>query len=281
MSIQASSSKGRLAPREPARRLGWKSLPGGVRRLVIVLALLAAWQLYVSLSGVSPLLVRGPIDVAAALWEDGLTHNVLGPATLTTLKVLVVGMAIGMLGGFLLATIATLWEAGQDILSTLSSMANPLPAIAILPLAMLWFGQSPQALVLVIVHSTMWPIAINTSTGFRTINPTIHMVARNLGLKGLRMVVLVLLPAALPHILTGVKTGWAFGWRTIVAAELVFGVAGATAGLGWYINIARYYLNTEKVFAGLVVIMLIGLVIEMLFGLFERRTVQRWGMKSA
>jgi len=247
---------------------------------LIVAILVVAWQAYVSISQINPLLLRGPIDVAQALWNDIVVRHTLPPATLATLRVLLLGMAVGTAGALILATLASLSDVGQDLLSTLSSMLNPLPAIAILPIATLWLGLTTQALVLVLVHATLWPVAINTTMGFRTVNRTIHMVGRNLGLKGVRMVMLVLLPAALPHILTGLKTGWAFGWRTIIAAELVFGVAGAKGGLGWYINESKTFLDIDKVFAGLVVIAVIGIVIEAFFGLIERQTVQRWGMKT-
>jgi NitT/TauT family transport system permease protein len=257
----------------------WKILPGWARQGLIVVVLVAAWQVYVTVSQVNSLLVRGPWDVAQALRTD-FTNGRLPPATLATLQVLLLGMLVGTAGALVLATLASLSEIGQDILSTLSSMFNPLPAIAILPLATLWLGLTTKSLVLVLVHATMWPIAINTSMGFRTVNRTIHMVGRNLGLKGIRMVALVLLPAALPHILTGLKTGWAFGWRTIIAAELVFGVAGAKGGLGWYINESKTFLDIDKVFAGLVVIAVIGILIEGIFTLVERQTVQRWGMKT-
>jgi NitT/TauT family transport system permease protein len=90
----------------------------------------------------------------------------------------------------------------------------------------------------------------------------------------------VFLPAALPSLLSGLKLGWSFGWRTAIAAELVFGVAGASGGLGWYINNARYSLNTPAVFAGLVVISLLGIVVEALFSVIERYTVIKWGMKQ-
>ena len=264
----------------PRRAFGWSTLPGFARRTIIVAALLVGWQVYVQASDVSPLLVRSPLEVARALWADSVQRNVIPAATAQTLSLLLLGMLAGIVGGLLLATLASLTEVGQDILSTLSSMLNPLPAIAILPLATIWLGLTPQALVLVLVHATLWPIAINTSTGFRTINRTVYMVARNLGLRGLRLVWLVLLPAALPHILTGFKTAWAFGWRTIVAAELVFGVAGGKAGLGFYINNSKTFLDIDKVFAGLVVIALIGVLIEMAFGLIERQTVARWGMRT-
>jgi NitT/TauT family transport system permease protein len=266
--------------RMPRRSFGWTSIPGFARRTIIVAVLLVAWQVYVQASGISPLLLRSPLEVAQALWSDSVRRNVIPAATAQTLSLLLLGMLAGILGGLLLATLASLTEVGQDILSTLSSMLNPLPAIAILPLAMIWLGLTPQALVLVLVHATIWPIAINTSTGFRTINRTVYMVARNLGLRGVRLVGLVLLPAALPHILTGFKTAWAFGWRTIVAAELVFGVAGGRAGLGFYINNSKTFLDIDKVFAGLVVIAIIGVLIEMVFGLIERQTVARWGMRT-
>ena len=143
---------------------------------------------------------------------------------------------------------------GDDLLVLLTSMLNPLPSIAILPLAILWFGLSETALIIVIANAVTWPIAINVSTGFRTVNPTILAVGRNIGLRGWRLVRDVLLPAALPHTISGLKTGWAFGWRTIIAAELVFGVAGGGGGLGNYINDARYFLQIPEVFAGLVTI---------------------------
>ena len=265
----------------PKRAFGWASLPGIARRAIIVGVLLAVWQAYVALSGVSPLLVRSPSEIGAALWHDTVVNHAIPSATYETLLLLCLGMLAGIAGGLALATLASLTDAGQDLLSTLSSMLNPLPAIAILPLATIWLGLTPQALVLVLVHATMWPIAINTSTGFRTVNPTIHMVGRNLGLRGLSMVVRVLLPAALPNILTGFKTAWAFGWRTIIAAELVFGVAGGKAGLGFYINNSKTFLDIDKMFAGLIMIAVIGVLIEILFGLIERETVVRWGMKTS
>jgi len=259
---------------------GWAAVPTLVRRLLVLLVLLAAWQAYVVLTDISPLLLRSPTDVALALWSGTVQGGEIPAATLQTLLLLTLGLLAGMAGGLLLASAAALTELGQDVLSTLSSMLNPLPAIAILPLATIWLGLTPQALILVLVHATVWPVAINTTTGFRTVNRTTYLVARTLGLRGPRLVARVLLPAALPHILTGVKTAWAFGWRTIIAAELVFGVAGGRAGLGFYINNSKAFLDIDKMLAGLVVIAAIGVLIDVVFGLVEARTVRRWGMRT-
>ena len=116
--------------------------------------------------------------------------------------------------------------------------------------------------------------------GFRTVNPTLLAVGRNIGLSGWRLVRDVLVPAALPHTISGLKTGWAFGWRTIIAAELVFGVAGGKGGLGFFINDARYFLRTPEIFAGLVTIAIIGIALDLCFSYLEKRTVLKWGMKS-
>jgi NitT/TauT family transport system permease protein len=255
-----------------------RGLPTTARRALVLIAILVLWQGYVTLSNVPPLLIPSPLAVAQALLQD-IASGRIPTATYTTLHSLVVGTLLGMLAGFALASLAVLCRPGQDLLALLSAILNPLPSIAILPLAMIWFGLNETAIIFVILQATMWPIAIATDMGFRTISPTLHMVARNLGLRGVRLVLDVLLPAALPHILSGIKTGWAFGWRTVVAAELVFGVAGAAGGLGWYINDSRYFLNTANVFAGLVVISLLGILVDLVFTLIEQQTVVKWGMK--
>ena len=258
----------------------WSRLPAAARYGVLTFGLLALWQLYVTAARVPPLLFSSPLGVAQAL-VSGLGSGRLIAATGGTLEVLLAGLAIGSAVGFALASFAAFSRFGQDLLSVLSAIFNPLPSIAILPLAMIWFGLRPQSIVFVVALATVWPVALNADNGFRTISVTTQLAARNLGLRGWRMVRDVLLPAALPAIITGLKSAWAFGWRTVVAAELVFGVAGSSGGLGWYINNARYFLQTADIFAGLVVISALGILVEGLFALLERRTVVRWGMKRA
>jgi NitT/TauT family transport system permease protein len=260
-------------------RKTWGSLPTGPRRAALLGALVGFWQLYVSFSGVDPLLISSPWDVAKALLE-GFTEGRLLDATVITLRILLTSMVIGMVIAAVLTTLATWTRIGEDILVLLTSILNPLPSIAILPLAILWFGLNTTALTVVIVNAVVWPIAINVSMGFRTVNPTLLSVGRNIGLSGWRLVRDVLVPAALPHTISGLKTGWAFGWRTIIAAELVFGVAGGKGGLGFFINDARYFLRTPEIFAGLVTIALIGIALDLVFSFVEKRTVVKWGMKS-
>lgn len=133
------------------------------------------------------------------------------------------GYLLGIVLAFVLTSLAVSTQLGRDLLGTLTAMFNPLPAIALLPLALLWFGLGQNSLIFVLVHSVLWALALNTYAGFLGVSETLRMAGRNYGLRGLRFVLLILVPAALPSILAGLKIGWAFAWRTLIAAELVFG----------------------------------------------------------
>jgi len=211
---------------------------------------------------------------------DSIVSGVLPARAWASIKVLLMGYACGVVLAALLTALAIMSRIGTDFLETMTSMFNPLPAIALLPLALIWFGLGIPSLVFVIVHSVLWAVALNTLSGFRSVPETLRMSGRNFGLKGARYVGLILIPAAFPSILAGLKIGWAFAWRTLVAAELVFGVSSRSGGLGWYIFEARAELETARVFAGLFAVILIGLVIEaVIFRAIEARTVTLWGMQ--
>jgi NitT/TauT family transport system permease protein len=181
----------------------------------------------------------------------------------------------------IMTSLAVSSRIGRDLLETLTAMFNPLPAIALLPLALLWFGLGDRSLIFVILHSTLWPLALATYGGFQSVPETLRLAGRNYGLRGPRLVFHVLVPAALPAILSGLKIAWAFAWRTLIAAELVFGVSSGNGGLGWYIFQNRNELYTDKVFAGLASVILIGLLVETaVFQPLERITVKRWGVRQ-
>ena len=258
------------------------SVPGSVaRKAALLVGLLVLWEAWTRLFAVSPLLFPPATAVLTAFARSIAGGEIPGYAA-QSLEMLLTGMAIGGALALLLTTLAVTTRVGRDLLETLTSMFNPLPAIALMPLALLWFGLGPRALVFVIVHSVLWPMALNTYTGFVAVPPTLRRVGQNLGLSGWRLVTGILLPAAFPYILSGVKIGWAFAWRTIIAAEMVFGVAGSQGGLGWFIYQNRFEMNTDLVFAGLLTVIVIGLLVEHLFFRWlERRTVHRWGMSTS
>lgn len=251
-----------------------------VRKLTVLLAAIVIWELYTRTAEVPALIFPTFVDTIAALWK-GLFQYDLATQTWTSLKILFAGYAIGMAIGATLSFIAVSGRFGSDILSTLASMLNPLPAIALLPLALIWFGLGAKSLVFVLLHSIVWPVALNTHTGFMSVSEPLRMVGRNYGLRNVRYVAKVLIPAAFPSILAGLKLGWAFAWRTLIAAELVFGAASEGGGLGWFIFASRNELDIAGAFAGLLVVILIGFVVEnVVFRKIEERTLVRWGMQS-
>jgi NitT/TauT family transport system permease protein len=159
-------------------------------------------------------------------------------------------------------------------------MFNPLPAIAFLPISLIWFGVGDKSIIFVLIHSVLWAVALNTHSGFKSVSNTLRMVGRNCGLSGLGYVAKILIPAAFPAILTGLKIGWAFAWRTLIAAELVFGASSGSGGLGWYIYESKTMLDIPNVFAGLLTVILIGLLVDnLIFRKIENMTVKKWGMQ--
>jgi NitT/TauT family transport system permease protein len=250
----------------------------GVRRFVILVLLAVAWQAY-SVPLDNPLIFPTFSSTVAA-FVQAIASGELVARTAVSIKVLLVGYAAGVALAAVVTTFAVSTRIGTDFLSTLTAMFNPLPAIALLPLALLWFGLGMPSLVFVLIHSVLWPVSLNTHSGFLSVSETLRMAGYNYGLTGIRYVVRILVPAAFPSILTGLKIGWAFAWRTLIAAELVFGVSSGSGGLGWYIFENRNELEIANVFAGLITVMSIGILVEsVVFRTIETRTVRKWGMQ--
>jgi NitT/TauT family transport system permease protein len=252
---------------------------GWLRKTIILVAIMVAWQLYARQLN-NPLLVP-TFTATVSAFIAGMASGDLAQKVANSVILLLKGYAIGLALAMTLTALAMVSRIGNDILETLTSAFNPLPAVALLPLALLWFGLGDIAIIFVLVHSVLWSVALNTHSGFRSVSNTLRMVGRNYGLKGPRLIMKILIPAAFPSILTGLKIGWAFAWRTLIAAELVFGVSSGKGGLGWYIYENKNMLDIPSVFGGLLTVILIGLVVEnVIFRNIEAVTVRRWGMQS-
>jgi NitT/TauT family transport system permease protein len=252
---------------------------GWLRKAVILLVIAVAWQAYAQRLN-NPLLVPTFSATIEAFW-GGIVSGDIPQKMSNSVQLLLKGYALGLALAMTLTALAIMSRIGTDLLETLTSAFNPLPAIALLPLALIWFGLGDASIMFVLVHSVLWAVALNTHSGFRSVSNTLRMVGRNYGLRGISFVTKILIPAAFPSILTGLKIGWAFAWRTLIAAELVFGVASGKGGLGWFIFESKNQLDIPEVFAGLLTIIMIGLMVEnVVFRTIENRTVRRWGMQN-
>ncbi|MEW6257379.1 MAG: ABC transporter permease [Pseudomonadota bacterium] len=259
----------------------WERLAdsGVFRKAMVLLALALAWQAY----GVwlnNPLLFPTFGETVAALVTSTLSGE-LPAATFHSIWLLLQGYVVGLAVAALATAFAITTRIGADLLETLTSMFNPLPSIALLPLAMIWFGLGEGSIIFVLVHAVLWAVALNTHAGFRSVSTTWRMVGQNYGLSSFAYVSKILIPGALPSILTGLKIGWAFAWRTLIAAELVFGVSSSGGGLGWFIFQNKNQLEIPNVFAGLLMVIIFGLLVDnCIFRVLEQRTIRRWGMQS-
>ena len=259
----------------------WQRLvnQGWLRKTFILVVIAVAWELYARRLN-NPLLVPTFSATLEAMW-GGIASGDIPQKVANSVVLLLKGYTTGLILAMTLTALAMMFRLGNDLLETLTSAFNPLPAIALLPLALIWFGLGDASIIFVLVHSVLWAVALNTHSGFRSVTNTLRMVGRNCGLKGIRFIVLILIPAAFPSILTGLKIGWAFAWRTLIAAELVFGVSSGKGGLGWYIYENKNMLDIPAVFAGLFTVILIGLTVEnLIFRNIEKATVRRWGMQT-
>jgi NitT/TauT family transport system permease protein len=250
-----------------------------LRKALILVAIATAWEAYARHLN-NPLLVP-TFSATLEAFQAGIVSGDIPQKVVNSVVLLLKGYGLGLVLAMLFTALAMMSRLGNDLLETLTSAFNPLPAIALLPLALIWFGLGDVSIIFVLVHSVLWAVALNTHAGFRSVSNTLRMVGRNYGLSGPRFILKILIPAAFPSILTGLKIGWAFAWRTLIAAELVFGVSSGKGGLGWYIYENKNMLDIPAVFAGLLTVILIGLTVENLFFRnIEAATVQKWGMQS-
>jgi NitT/TauT family transport system permease protein len=263
------------APLTPWERV-WRI--DAIRQATLLVVLAALWQAYaVSLN--NNLVLPSFSEALAALWDGFITGPLLARAW-TSVRILVMGYAAGIAVAAVLTLLAISTRLGSDLLNLLTAMFNPLPAIALLPIALLWFGLGAGSILFVLVHAVLWPLALNTHAGFRAVGETLRLAGQSFGLRGVRFAAKILIPAAFPAILSGLKIGWAFAWRTLIAAELVFGVSSGGGGLGWYIFENRNQLEIANVFAGLLTVIGLGLLVEgIIFRVIERITIRRWGMQ--
>ena len=259
----------------------WEKLynQGWLRKTFIILVISIAWETYARFLD-NELLVPTLTNTLTALW-GGLAGGEILQKAVNSVRLLLQGYALGLMLAMLFTALAMMSQLGNDLLETLTAMFNPLPAIALLPLSLIWFGLGDKSIIFVLVHSVLWAVALNTHSGFKSVSNTLRMVGRNYGLSGFGYVRKILIPAAFPSILTGLKIGWAFAWRTLIAAELVFGATSGKGGLGWYIYENKNLLDIPAVFAGLLTVILIGLAVEnLVFRNIEAATVRKWGMQN-
>ena len=272
--LPANAAHELIGSARPTQESRWRV---AARTAFPFLVLAVAWEITARLGVFPPKLFPSLVEVGAAFWR--LTANGILPhhAFDTVLRLLggfslaaIVGVAIGILMGRS--------RRAEDICLPLVSIMAPIPGIAWAPLFLLWFGLGGKPAMLLVAFVSAFPIIFNTWTGVKAVKEIWVRSAQAMGADDRRLFIKVIVPGALPYILTGLRLGLAQAWRTLVGVEML---AAVPWGLGWMIFGAREFLNTDVMLAGVVVIGALGLALEKLvFQRLERFTVQRWGMMT-
>jgi NitT/TauT family transport system permease protein len=255
-------------------RVSRASLFSWLRRGVFYLALLLLWEA-IARSGIWPdYLMPGPLAVLNAL-VVGFSSGLFLQAALVSLSRLAIGYGISLVVGLVLGLLIGRIRILEETVGSLILGLQALPSVCWLPLAILWLGLSEQAVIFVVVMGALFSITLGVDAGVKNTPPVYLKAARNMGARGVALYTQVILPAALPAILNGLKQGWTFAWRSLMAGELLF----FTLSLGNLLQNGRDLNDASQVMAVMVLIIIIGVAIDvLLFAPFERRVRERWGL---
>jgi NitT/TauT family transport system permease protein len=224
----------------------------------------------------SPVLLPDPKSVGEYLW-GAAKDGTLWQASLVTMRRLLLGYLIGIAAGLPLGLLTARFQFCEDTLGVLALGLQTLPSVCWVPLALIWFGQTEIAMLFVVIMGTLWSVTIATDNGVRTVPPIFARAARTMGSKRLHTWIKVILPASLPFIVSGMKQGWAFAWRSLMAAEIYVTILTGF-GLGHLLHYGRELNAMEQVIGIMIVIVVIGLLADkILFSPVERFLHRRWG----
>jgi NitT/TauT family transport system permease protein len=237
------------------------------------MALVLAWEAASRLGLWRPWVFPSPLAIARSFYS-GLADGTIPLGVLTSMRRLLVGYSLSLVGGVGLGLALARSRTLQDSIGTVVTGLQALPSICWLPLALLWFGLSETAILFVVVAGSLLAIAVATEAGVRNVPPLFVRAARTMGARGATLYLRVILPAALPQVLSGMRLGWTFAWRSLMAGELLF----VSGGLGQLLATGRELGDMARVMAVMVAIVTLGLLTEVLiFQRLDARVREVWG----
>ena len=248
-----------------------------LRSLSFFAVLIIAWEAASRAGWWSPVLVPSPLSIGKYLVASTADGTLLA-AGLVTMTRLGIGYVIGLLLGIPLGLLTARFRFAADTLGVLALGLQTLPSVCWVPLSLLWFGQTESAMLFIVIMGTLWAVLLATDHGIRQIPPIYRRAATTMGSSGFHLLWHVLLPASLPHLVSGMKQGWAFAWRSLMAAEIYVTVLTGF-GLGHLLHYGRELQAMDQVAAIMLVILIVGFVADKaLFSPWERFLRKRWGL---
>lgn len=244
------------------------------KKIAFYVGIILVWEAIFSLNIWSDYIFPSPVQVAEDL-AYGILDGSLTYGIATSMWRLIVGLAIAIAGGIMLGIFMARIEIVNQTIGSLVLGLQSIPSVAWVPLAFLWFGLTDAGIIFVTVAGALFAVTINTYSGIKNIPPSYTAAAKNMGASGAQLITNVMLPAAFPYLISGFKQGWAFGWRGVIGAEILF----SFLGLGFLLNVGRQLNDISQVIATMLVIMVIGILIDgFVFKKIERKVMSRWGL---
>ena len=244
------------------------------KKIAFYAGIIVVWQIVFSLNIWSVHIFPSPVQVAQDL-AYGVADGSLIFAIATSMWRLVIGLIISIASGITLGIFMARIESVNQTIGSLVLGLQSVPSVAWVPLALLWFGLTDAGIIFVTVASSLFAVTINTYSGMKNVPTSYIAAARNMGASGVQLITHVMLPAAFPYLISGFKQGWAFAWRGVIGAEIIF----SFLGLGFLLNVGRELNDISQVIATMLVIMVIGILIDgLVFKKIERKVMSRWGL---
>ncbi len=244
--------------------------------LLFFAGLLVLWHILVEARVWPEYILPSPLKVGAYI-AQAVADGSLPGATFITLRRLLCGYAVGLCIGIPAGFLTSRSRFAEETLGVIALGLQALPSVCWVPFAILAFGQTEAAMLFVVVMGCVWSVQIAADNGVRTVPPIYVQAAKTMGSKGLHTWLKVIVPAALPFIVSGMKQGWAFAWRSLMAAEIYVTIITGF-GLGQLLHAGREFIRMDQVIGIMLVIIAIGLLTDrILFSPWERFLHRRWG----
>ncbi|MFD2762086.1 ABC transporter permease [Lentibacillus juripiscarius] len=252
-------------------------MPVIIKRTLFFMALILIWEAVFQLDFWPDSMIPSPFTVATTIYA-GFADMTLVYDILASFRHLLIGLSISLVIGTLLGVLLAKVKIADETLGTMILALQSVPSIVWVPLAIIWFGFTEASIIFVVIIGGTFVMTMNMRIGIKNVAPIYLKAARTMGSKGMDLFMKVIVPASIPHAVTGVRLAWAFSWRALMAGEML----STGPGLGYTLSYASDFNNMSLVIGIIIIIGVIGSIVDQLiFQRMENKVLKRWGMEEA
>lgn len=253
-------------------------IPQWLQSVFWIILLIVIWELSSRLKLTNNFLLP-PFSQVMAEFVQQMKDGQFILQIINSFFMILIGVIISLFISAVIVLLCTWSKVVNSFIKTLCTILTPLPGVAIMPILIMFFGIREISMIVLMIHSVIWPLIINTLSGIATVKKEYTYFGKNIELSNARIVKDIYLFALMPNIIAGARIGWGRAWRALISAEMVFGTIGKLGGIGYFIYTNRAFGNMTRVMVGVISVVIIGILIEsVFFGIIEKLTVKKWGI---